>query len=139
MGKRITLYLTDAELKMITDICAKDGVGPNMSKTLKMGLLKMFEGCFVAVGHKGHGDFLVSSGELESTPADVKLKLVQEWLAEMTPEERARTLGIPEKRMVPNKPKPFITIVEETEEKKKEKDRIKHQVDEELRKEGIID
>lgn len=43
MGKRITLYLTDTELQMITDICAKDGVGPNMSGTLKAGLLKMFE------------------------------------------------------------------------------------------------
>lgn len=45
MGKRITLYLTDDELVMIEKICAKDGEGPNMSRTLKAGLLKMFESC----------------------------------------------------------------------------------------------
>ena len=45
MGKRITLYLTDTELGMIETLCARDGVGPNMSKTLKQGLLKMFESC----------------------------------------------------------------------------------------------
>ncbi|MCJ7633407.1 hypothetical protein MUP77_13595 [Candidatus Bathyarchaeota archaeon] len=50
MGKRITLYLTATELDMIEKICAKDGVGPNMSSTLKQGLVKMFENCFPLEG-----------------------------------------------------------------------------------------
>lgn len=46
MGKRITLYLTQTELDMIQKLCAKDGVGPNMSSTLKQALKKMFDNVF---------------------------------------------------------------------------------------------
>jgi hypothetical protein len=37
---------------MIEKICARDGVGPNMSSTLKQGLVKMFENCFALEGPK---------------------------------------------------------------------------------------
>ena len=53
MGKRITLYLTQTELDMIEKICAKDGVGPNMSSTLKQGLAAMFKDCF-SLGGSDH-------------------------------------------------------------------------------------
>lgn len=76
MGKRITLYLTDAELNMIQKICESDGKSPNMSRTLKDGLLEIFNKCVMlpenARVHMGlKSPTILSSGEAQRLGEEV--------------------------------------------------------------------
>ena len=100
MGKRITLYLTQTELDMIEKICARDGVGPNMSSTLKQGLVKMFENCFALEGPNDPvpdvPSFITRSEEksiLKKVPEERK-KVLRKLAVSEKDKEELRRLGV---------------------------------------------
>lgn len=51
MGRKVTIYLTDAEFSMLEKICQQDG-HQNMTKVLKQSLVQMFEGAYLTRPHK---------------------------------------------------------------------------------------
>lgn len=78
MGKKITLYLTDAEYEKMKMICDHDHVPLNQARTLKRALVAMFDNCFSGLGHvdgagkpAAHGDFVMTEQSfIENSPEE---------------------------------------------------------------------